>query len=255
MRLKKKNFSIIEIVLLFFVIGKIKFLTYHFLNNSWNFLKLELQCANIVSNIFTKIHNQELDSTHVSNPIRSISTGSLIECFCVCLLNHNCTLVSYHSTDCKFYNTLDFQYLIPSAKSNFYKIESEFNRSSSIAITIISTPPPALISTHFTISPLSVSSELTKTFSSAESTSTILATTISTEAVTSSTTTIITNVCINGNGRYPDLATGGKFYWDCVFFGTQFQQIYYRPCALGTLFDPIIQNCIWKKFYFFYLFD
>ena len=116
----------------------------------------------------------------------------MIECFCVCLLNQNCTLVSYQSSECKLFNALFLQHLIPSPNSSLYQIKSE-NKS---IFSLESTG--------------STTESLTSTVSSTTTISTTtLITVSSTESTTTSSTTTTTTDGFDSNN-------GLQNYWPII---------------------------------------
>ena len=69
------------------------------------------------------------------------------------------------------------------------------------------------------------------------------------KALTDTTTKITTqnnipnNLCFNGNGYYPDLSTGCKKFYVCVYAGSNNEKVTYFDCPSGLLFDKTSSTC------------
>ena len=50
--------------------------------------------------------------------------------------------------------------------------------------------------------------------------------------------------CSSGNGKYADYESGCKRYYECVYYGTSWQNVNHSTCPPGTLFDMTIKNCM-----------
>lgn len=86
----------------------------------------------------------------------------------------------------------------------------------------------------------------------------VTTTTVTNEIITSSTniiiattTTITVNnkikeICVNGDGFYPNYDSNCASYFICLGINTQFERYYKMDCPPGLLFNQITKNCDWS---------
>lgn len=55
------------------------------------------------------------------------------------------------------------------------------------------------------------------------------------------------SVCFRGDGHYADKSTGCSRFYQCVWTGTAYAQVYYTTCPNGLLFDENITACNWAS--------